>query len=266
MTEQKHPRFGRITRKAQSHAFRQIALKPKDRHITAVLVPKALLDACPLIFSARRELPDRRTVWKSAKRSAIVERTNERSVMFELFFSKPRKRTVAFPVCESLESRCLLSAAMKGGTELAAEVHVAHHEKKAPVVLPHLDGSFLMITNTDHGGFTGTLTLTQQGKRLTGTLFNPGQPPGNFTATIVKLKANTHTLAAASTQFMLKGKVVDGYVNSKAVKFRTGPINPFDFPEDAHDNTTEITAHWDDDDIPNPPDGLPDFQLQRFPG
>lgn len=77
---------------------------------------------------------------------------------------------------------------------------------------PDVTGGWAVVTDPDGAAISGILELDQSGsgKKVTGTLTNPGQPPGSFKAKFVQSREEFTTLV---------GKLLNRVVGSKRLQF-----------------------------------------------
>lgn len=150
---------------------------------------------------------------------------------------------------ESLESRCLLSVVMQGVEPSAVVAEVSaesepeprHHgrggdnNRKPPKAVLNVAGQWTIVTHTDGFDINGILNLQQNGKRVTGTLTNEGQPPQNLKARVVKttvdggdVKGKVGNLALASKPLGFEMTVV-GQNHNTVFHTKDG-----DIPGDGH--------------------------------
>ena len=91
----------------------------------------------------------------------------------------PKNRNTWGSETEQLENRALLSAASCDMAEPAVSAQVAHARRRAPVQYPDIAGQW-DVTATGQFEGTGTVNITQDGKRVTSTINIEGI--GEFTA------------------------------------------------------------------------------------
>jgi len=163
---------------------------------------------------------------------------------------KPRKRCPALHIVsgsssECLEDRRLLSAVMEtdvaapvsGEIEIAAEQSESRHERgiarttSRKKVVPDIAGTWTYTVSTGGTPIEGQLTLTQKGKRITGTLTREFQPPGNLKGRLKSERVREPRGQVEATgqvprvdlpnfaRWLLLGKIVDVSVDSSNIQF-----------------------------------------------
>lgn len=161
------------------------------------------------------------------------------------FWSAPRRRRHipnASRCSETLESRCLLSAV--NGRHIVADEQTVdadadgNEQAKQPrgakaFQVMNVAGTW-DITYRGIPNFTGTLTIQQNGKRLTGTLANDGQPTTTFTARFVKKNPIADTAVGKGLNYAAaskKTKLVLHFVDANADKLPETGDGHYDGPE-----------------------------------
>ena len=157
-------------------------------------------------------------------------------------WSAPRPRrhfTTASRCSETLESRCLLSAV--NGRHIVADEQTIDSDAEATeqprgakaIQVPNVAGTW-DVTYPGLANFTGVLTIQQQGKRLTGTLANNGQPPTKFSARFVKKNPVADTAVGRGLNFAAASKptkLVLHFVDQNSDKFPETGDGHYDGPD-----------------------------------
>lgn len=147
--------------------------------------------------------------------------------------TRPTKRAVKLRSgwgieAEELENRALLSAANQSAlAENPVAAEVASAAKKAPVQFPNVAGTYNLTLTGKYAG-TGTVTMTQDGAKVTSVVNVDVAGLDSFTTTATFKKRSPNVLTSKSPRMDLPGSPIPLKLTIQ-ITFPSGNLNPTTF-------------------------------------